>query len=403
MNATAAMQCEAPAHVDPKLIVDFDYMNPAGIEDGDVYRALARLHEGPDIVWTPRYGGHWVFTRGEEIKWAQENFSIFSNREKGVPKGTCPFMPPITFDPPLHTRYRAVLNPYFAKRHVEEGYEPKARGVIAELIEGLRPKGRCEFVTEFAFIAPLRIFWDFVDLPYERREEFLTWGRHMAGYGTPEQRAAAHQAISHYLGELLDSRLEHPGEDVFTGISQWRNNPRYERREELVGMAELVFLGGQDTVASQLGFAMLRLAECPDLQQRLKDDPQVIPAAVEELLRRHGLSNTARLVLQDVERKGAFMRAGELVMTVNPLSGIDGRLYPDPFTVDFDRGPVSHNSFGNGPHKCVGQHLARMELRTFLEEWSQRMPIATVDPDKPPPQSHSGPVIGLNHLHLRWT
>ena len=393
---------DLPSHVDPALIVDFDYMNPAGIEQGDFYKAVSRLHAGPDIVWTPRYGGHWIATRAEDIRWIQESWQIFSNTEKGVPKGTCPFMPPITFDPPNHARYRAVLNSYFGKKKIEEKYQPRARAVIVELIEGLRPQGRCEFVSAFSFVAPLRIFWDFVDLPYDRREEFLEWGRHMAGYSTPGERMAAHRAITAYLGELLDQRLETPGDDVFTGISQWRNNPRYERREELVGMAELVFLGGQDTVASQMGFTMQRLAERPELQQRLKDDPDIIPAAVEELLRRHGLSSTGRLILQDVERKGVVMKAGDMIMVMNPLSGIDPRMYDDPFTVDFDRGEVPFNSFGNGPHKCVGAPLGRMELRVMLEEWSRRMPLVELDPDRPPPQSHAGPVAGVDHLHLMW-
>ena len=81
--------------------------------------------------------------------------------------------------------------------------------------------------------------------------------------------------------------------------------------------------------------------------------------AVEELLRRHGLSNTARMVRHDMVHKGANLKEGELIMTVNALSGLDAKRYADPFKVDFDRGPVGHNSFGNGPHKCVGQHLAR--------------------------------------------
>jgi cytochrome P450 len=393
---------DVPPHVDAELVVDFDYMNPPGIEAGDVYKALARLHRGPDIVWTPRHGGHWIATRGEDIQWIQESWQIFSNTEKGVPKGRCPFMPPITFDPPDHSRYRAVFNPYFARRKVEEQYQPLAREVIVELIEGLRPKGSCEFVAEFAFIAPLRVFWGIVDLPYEQREKFLAWGRAMAGYATDEQRREAHSSITAYLGELLDLRLKNPGNDIFTGISQWRNNPRYQRREELIGMAELVFLGGQDTVASQMGFAMLRLAEQPELQQRLKDTPAIIPGAVEELLRRHGLSNTGRLIMQDVERKGARLKQGDMMMVVNGLSGIDERMYPDPFHVDFDRGPVHYNSFGNGPHICVGAPLARMELRVMLEEWSRRMPIARLDPGKPPPASHAGPVNGMTHLHLVW-
>ena len=392
---------EVPSHVDPALVADFDYLNPPGIEEGDIYKAFARLHQGPDIVWTPHHGGHWIATRAEDIQWIQETWQIFSNREKGVPRGRCPNMPPITYDPPNHSRYRAVFNPYFAKGRVEQQYQPKARAIIVDLIEGLRPKGACEFVEEFSFIAPLRVFWDFVDLPYEKREEFLTWGRHVAS-GTLEQRLAAYPAIRGYLGQLLDERLENPGNDIFTGISQWRDNPRFQSRDEIVGMAELVFLGGQDTVASEMGFAMQRLAERPELQQRLKDDPEIIPAAVDELLRRHGLSNTTKLVTQDVTRKGARMKAGELIMTINGLSGVDEHAYPDAFTVDFDRGPVHYNSLGNGPHKCVGQHLGRMELRVMLEEWSRRMPIVRIDPGKPAPRSHVGGVIGMDHLHLVW-
>lgn len=402
MTEALLSDAAVPSHVDPALVTDFDYMSPAGLaESGDVYRAISRLHEGPDVQWTPHYGGHWIATRAEDIKWIQESWQLFSNTEKAPPRGSCPFMPPITFDPPDHSRYRAVLNPYFAKRRIEENYEPKARAVIAGLIAGLRSRGRCDFVSEFSVIAPLKIFWDFVDLPYDRREQFLTWGRHAAGFGTPQQRAEAYQAVMAYLGELLDERIERPGDDVFTGISQWRTNPRFEKREEIVGMAQLVFFGGQDTVASSMGFAMWRLAESPELQQRLKDDPAVIPDAVEELIRRHGLSNTCRLVRRDIDHKGARLRKGDLIMTVNGLSGIDAKAYADPFAVDFDR-RAAHNSLGNGPHKCVGQHLARLEMRLFLEEWSRAMPIVRFDPERPAPASHAGPVNGVNHLHLVW-
>lgn len=399
--ATAAILPEAPPNVDPALLTDFDYMNPPGLEGGDIYRALGRLHDGPDMPWTPHHGGHWIATRGEDIKWIQENWRIFSSVEKSVPKGRMPPMPPITLDPPDHSRYRAVFNPYFAKRMIEERYRPKSRDIIAGMIDALRPQGRCEFVSEFSFVAPLRIFWDFVDLPYDRREDFLGWGRGMS-HGNDEQRMAAHRAISTYLGDLLDQRLDQPGSDIFTGISQWRSNPRFKNREELVGMAALVFLGGQDTVAAQMGFAMLRLAERPELQQRLKDDPGIVPAAVEELLRRHGLSSTARLIVEDINHKGASLRKGDMIMVVNPLAGIDDRLYTDPFEVDFDRGPVHYNSLGNGPHKCVGQHLARLEMQVFLEEWAARMPIVRFDPDKPAPRTHAGAVIGVDHLHLAW-
>ena len=404
--ATAALTpTPIPPHVDPALVVDFDYTNPPGLAElGDVYRAFDVLHNGPDIVWTPHHGGHWIATRAPETKWIQETHQTFSSTEKAPPKGSMPFMPPITCDPPDHSRYRAVLNPYFAKKQIEENYTPKARAVIVELIEAMKamPEKACEFVSTFSTVAPLMIFWDFVDLPYDRREDFLGWGRHMAGRGTRDQRGAALMATMQYLSQLLDERLEAPGDDVFTGISQWRNNPRFQSRDELVGMAQLVFFGGQDTVASQMGFAMWRLCEQPELQQRLKDDPRVVPAAVEELLRRHGLSNTVRLLRHDTERHGAFLKEGDLIMTANALSGTDDRAYPDPFRVDFDRGPVPYNSLGNGPHKCIGQHLARLELRLFLEEWEKRMPIVRFDSSRPSPRSHAGGVIGVDHLHLAW-
>ncbi|MDT0509915.1 cytochrome P450 [Novosphingobium sp. MMS21-SN21R] len=391
-----------PANVDPALVVDFDYIHPAGLDQGDVFTAFARLHDGPDIVWTPRYGGHWIATRGEDIQWIQERHDLFSNAEKNVPKGSFPSMPPITENPPNHSRYRAVLNPYFTRNRIEQRHEASARAVIVALIEALQPKKRSEIVAEFTTIAPLRIFWDLVDLPYERRDDFLRWGRNFAVRGEPEKRMAAHRELVEYLGQLLDERIEAPGDDVFTGISQWRNNPRYQHRGELLGMAQLVFLGGLDTVASLMGFSLLRLAERPELQQRLKDDPAIIPAAVDELLRRHGLSNSARMSRQDVTRKGATMVEGDMIMVMNSLSGIDARLYADPFTVNFDRGAVHHNSMGNGPHKCVGQHLARMEMRILLEEWAARMPIVRLDPGAPAPRSWAGAVIGLEHLHLAW-
>ena len=391
-----------PAHIDPALVTEFDHMNPPGMECGDVYKALSRLHAGPDRVWTPHPGGHWIATRAEDIKWIQETWNLFSAQEKGVPRGRMPHMPPITCDPPEHTRYRAVFNPHFTAKRIKEQFEPAARAVMVDLIEQMLPAGGCEAVGTFATPAPIKVFFDFVDLPFERREEFLGWGHDFGRSPDPQVRMAAHQSIVGYLSELLEQRYSEPGPDVFTSISKWRDNPRFVSLAELTGMAQLLFLGGQDTVASSMALALWRLAERPELQQQLKDDPEIIPAAVEELLRHHALSSTARLIMRDMEHKGASMKAGELIMVVGPLSGIDARWYDDPFTVDFDRGPVHYNSLGNGPHKCVGQHLARMELRTMLEEWSRRMPIVRLDPAKPAPLSYPGGVIGVHHLHLAW-
>jgi cytochrome P450 len=393
------MGSSIPPHVDPRLVVDFDYMDPPGLaEHGDIYRAWGVLHAGPDIVWTPRHGGHWILTRAEDIKWAQETYEIFSHSEIGVPRGSGGVLPPATFDPPDNVPYRAALNPSFAKSRVQEVYEPAARALTVELVEKLRPSGRCEFVADFARIMPVRVFLGLADLPAERREEFLEWG---AGLQREETRPAHQAKIVGYLAEVLAEQAERPGEDLLSHIAAFRRTRHFRSDEELLGMAMLVFAGGLDTVAAELSFAMRCLAVRPDLQRRLSDDPEVIPRAVEEFLRRHGLSNTARLVIRPCERKGAQFMPGDIAMVPIALSGMDERAYANPLEVDFDRAPAPHNTFGNGPHLCVGAHLARMEMRVFLEEWFGRMPPVRLDPERPP-ISHAGPVEGMTRLHLLW-
>lgn len=389
-----------PDHVDPRLVVDVDYLDPPGVaEHGDVYRAWHSLHVGPDIVWTPRHGGHWLLTRADDVRWAQETYQILSHEEFFVPRGSAPPMPPATVDPPDTSRYRAILNPFFTRGTVSERYEPLVRALSAALIEGIRPAGHCDFVPEFARIMPVSVFLGIVDLPVERREEFLLWGARMA---EPATAAEYQRRIADYLAQVLDERAERPRGNLLSAIAAWRKNPRFRDESEVIGMAMLVFAGGLDTVAASLSFAMLELARRPELQARLRDDPATIERTVEEFLRRHALSSTARIVKEKCVRKGACMMPGDMVLVSVALSGIDDRRYDRPFTVDPDCGPVPHNTFGNGPHRCLGEHLARMELQVFLEEWFARMPEVRLDPARPP-RSHGGAVEGVAHLDLIWS
>lgn len=399
-----------PDHVPDELVVDFDYIYPAGIEGGDVYKALKQVQEtGPEIFWTPRNGGHWVVTRAEDIRWVQENYQIFSHEVFNIPRGIVPvIMPPLTVDPPLHARYRAVLNPYFTPSKVQQSAE-NARKLTVEVIEGFRARGRCEFVNDFSRIMPTSVFLGIAGLPLERRREFVEWSTGFMEAGTDQQLRNSYLGkIAGYLQEAIADRTENPGEDLLSRIVSFRENPRFQSEQEIIGMAILVFFGGLDTVASMLSFIALHLATHPEHRRRIIEEPDIIPRAVEEYLRRHGLSSTGRLILSDVERKGAQMKADEMVMVSLGMSSVDERKHPNPFEVDFDRadlfddkGQPTHNTFGNGPHKCVGAPLARQEIRVFLEEWLRLIPDFRLDPDRPP-VSHAGPVSGLDHLHLVW-
>lgn len=403
MASTIPLLTPRPDHVPEDRVVDFDYVHPAGMDEVGVYRAMKRLHDGPEIIWSPRYGGHWLVTRAEDVRFVQNNYEIFSHEEFMIPRQLMAFKPvPLAIDPPNHARYRAVINPGFTPKAVARMRED-ARSLTIELTEGLLPSGHCEFLSQFARIMPVTMFLKIVDLPLDRREEFVDWGLAIISSYDVAERTQAQIRVREYLKSVLDEREGGEGEDLLTRVANWRRNPRFQSDEETLSMATLLFVGGLDTVASELSYIVHYLAEHPDQQQRLRQDKAIIPAASEEFIRRFGLSNTGRIVTRDFEYKGVLFKKDEMVMVPNNLSGIDERLYPDPFTVDFDRqtGPSDHNTFGNGPHKCVGAPLARAEVQVFLEEFVGRMPQFRLDPDRRNVE-HCGSVPGFSELYLRW-
>ncbi|BAI75279.1 cytochrome P450 (plasmid) [Azospirillum sp. B510] len=391
----------APPHIPADRMIDFDYRHPAGLEEGDVYTALKRLQDGPEIAWTPHNGGHWIVTRGEDIKWVQETYEIFSHEEFTIPRGAAPIkMPPLTTDPPDHGRFRSVLNPAFTPVQVNK-MRDKARTLAIDLIESLRPEGTCEFVGDFARVMPVTVFLGIVDLPLDRREEFVEWALTFMVADDMADRLAAQGKIVAYLRTVLDERERNPGDDLLSRIVAWRKDPRFGGEHEVMGMALLVFFGGLDTVASMLSFVAHHLASHPGHVRRLREEPGIIPRAATEYLRRFGLSNTGRLIKKDTTYKGVTFLKDEMIMVPIGLSSIDDRLYDDPFTVNFDREVSVLNTFGNGPHRCAGAPLARVELEIFLAEWTSRMPDIRLDPDRPA-ITHAGVVNGVERLHLLW-
>jgi cytochrome P450 len=381
---------EPPAHVPAGHVVDFDYLRPQGLEEQNIYHALKPLHSCPDIFWTCRNGGHWVVTRSEDVRWVRNEHTIFSHEEFGIPRGSMNVpMPPVTVDPPYHARYRAVLNPAFTP------------AVATRLIEGMATRGGCEFVTDFARIMPVDVFLKILNLPLARRDEFVEWAVGYTSAKDQETKDRCAGLIAEFLAGQIDARASHPGDDLLSRIAGWRKNARYNNEAEVLGMAMVSFIGGLDTLSNLLSFTALHLAGDAAARGRLLREPGLIPRAAEEFIRRHGLTMTGRLIRHDVTRKSVTMKQGEMVLVVDPLAGLDERTYPDPFAVDFDRGCTAHDSFGNAAHRCIGEHLARMELIVFLEEWLKRIPDFHVDPDLPP-ITYSGPVIGVSRLQLSW-
>ncbi len=398
MNATAP--AARPAHVPPELVVDFDYREPPG-HTVDVHMAWKKLHEGPDIVWTPHHGGHWIATRAADIDVMQTDHARFSYRFVTIPPmPEAPQLAPLEYDPPEHTPLRAVLSPAFGPA-VMQRLEGDLRRLTIELLDQIVPRGRCEFFDDFAKRLPVITFLRLVDLPLEDREHLLELTEKSVRPKSEIERGEAITGLQQYTQRWIVERRQNPGSDLFSRMVNAQIAGRRIDDYELAGMLFNVIFGGLDTVASSLSFTAHCLATQPDVRQQLADDRSLIPNAIEELLRRYGIPNTARLITHDFDYNGVSFRKGEQVLLSKTLHGLDERRFPDPLRVDIRRDVRRHAAFGDGPHRCPGSFLARLELRVFLEEWLARVPNFRVAEGEAV-RTSSGPVNGLLYLPLVW-
>jgi cytochrome P450 len=163
----------------------------------------------------------------------------------------------------------------------------------------------------------------------------------------------------------------------------------------------LLFIAGLDTVMNAMGYAVRHFAANPDLQEELRANPALIPEATEELLRRYSFVMSNRRAASDMTFAGAEIKAGERVLLYNPAANVDPEEFPDPGTFDLHRENKAHVTFASGPHRCLGSHLARIELQTLYEELLARLPTFRLDPEKPV-RYRCGPVIGPRSVTIVW-
>jgi cytochrome P450 len=388
-----------PDHVPPELVIDFDFLE--GEKGDDLYQWWGALHDGPDVFWSPRYGGHWVLTRYEDIEHALENFREFSSRYQTLPKEGRPIpFPPIETDPPRHNDFKRLIAPFFSPKSISE-LESRARTMTIELIEGFRASGGCEFSSEFALHMPIGIFMWLADLPMTDRLPVLAMAEKMVRGHDAEHLEGAQEAFA-YLGRIIEERRANPGRDMISAVVTGTvEGGRPLTLEEEIGMVTLLMVGGLDTVAGMMGFIMQFLAGSPAHRRQLAEDPARIKPAIEELMRRHHIANVSRLVVEDTAMRGVEMKAGDMVLTATTLAGLDPKRFDDPFTVDFDRADKRHLVFGKGVHTCIGAFLARTELNVFLSEWMKRIPDFEIASGEKP-ICLSGRANAVSYLPLRW-
>jgi cytochrome P450 len=301
-------------------------------------------------------------------------------------------------DPPEHLNYRQLLNPLFSPAAVKLKQDA-IRNLARELIAAMTPRGACEFVSEFSEIYPVSIFLELLGLPRSDLPKFRAWADTIVH--SAEGRGPALLEVKDFLNELIAERSENPGEDLVSLITQFEIDGTRISREEMLGIVVMLFIGGLDTVVGSLGFQFRYLAENPEQQQLLRERPELLPDAVEELFRAFAIVTTARVTTQDYEFQGVTFKQGDMVTASTMLSTRDPDEFSRPHDIDFSRSPNRHNAFSFGPHRCLGSHLARLEVTIAIEEWLARIPAFSVQSGAEI-KAVGGGVLGLDCLPLQW-
>lgn len=368
----------------------------------DRSRAWAMLREAGDVVDT---GREFLLASAEACEFAAKRSDVFSSSRAFDILGSPVPLVPIAVDPPDHSRFRRILDPFFGPKKMSER-EPELRKQVGELIDTIKRKGKCDLVAELAVPFPSQVFLTLFGLPMEDRDRLVHWKDAIIGLtdlanfeAGPEVLALALELYT-YLSEHIAQRRGDPGGADL--LSELLRLPEGEglTDAEILGLCFLFVLAGLDTVTSALGFAFAHLASDAELRRQICDDPTVIPTFIEEQLRVEvPVPFVPRVTNEDVELAGVRVPKDSNVLVVYGCANRDPRRYQNPDTVNLDK-QQPHFAFGRGPHRCLGSHLARLELRLVLEEWHKRIPeYRLADGVHPMPPWPSG-TLGLEALPL---
>jgi cytochrome P450 len=350
-----------------------------------------------------------VISRYEDVVWALRHPEIFSSEmEMQIALGTQRPMIPQQIDPPLQTKFRKILDPQFSRRRML-AIEPELRRHANALIDGFIDAGECEFNSAFAIPLPCTAFLALMGLPQEELDLFLELKdgiiRPKTKTNDPEEpgrvRAENGRQIYEYFEHALDERTANPRDDMLSYLVGAEIDGRKITRNDILDICFLMLLGGLDTVTSTLGCNIAFLAENPEHRRRIVEDEASLPNAIEELLRwETPVMGVPRVVKQDVTLHGFEIKEGETVMLMLGAANVDDKTFAHGDRVDFERERNRHLAFGAGPHRCLGSHLARLELVAAMEEWHRRIPDYAIKAGETP--RYSPGIREVQYLPITW-
>lgn len=359
---------------------DFDHTDDAWA--ADPFPIWDDLRERCPIAHSDRYNGVWLPTRHDDIKEIAHDTERFTSRSVVVSEFRAPhelapagIAPPISSDPPYHQGARRVLLPAFSPQAVA-GLEPSTRAYCEQLVEGLRGHEVVDAAEGYAQHIPVKVIAHMLGLPEDDADLFRGFVDHvLEGVDKPmEERAAGMAELFQYLLAQVDDHVRNPRDDLVSHLIDTELDGQRLQPFEVARFIALLLIAGIDTTWSAIGASIWHLARTPADRERLVAEPDLLPVAMEELLRAYAPVTMARLVRADMDYKGCAMKADDFVLLPFPAANRDPAAFERAGEVVIDRAVNRHAAFGLGIHRCVGSHLARMELRVALEVWLAAFP-----------------------------
>lgn len=352
-----------------------------------------------------------MITRYEDVMWALRQPEMFSSAmSEELALGNERPMIPQQIDPPAQAGYRRLLDPLFSRRR-SLAMEPEVRRQANLLIDRFIDDGECEFNQSFAVPLPGSVFLDLFGLPQadlalflEMKDDIIRPNAKTDDVGEMVTvRKVAGQRLTAYFDAEIDAREgKTRGDDLLDAFLSFELEGEKLSRNDILDICFLTLIAGLDTVTATLGCDIAFLAANPDHRSRIVEDPSLIPGAIEELFRwETPVTSVPRKLMQDVTVGGVDLKKGEIVMLLLGAANLDHRQFLEADSVDFGRERNRHIAFGGGPHRCLGSHLARMEMRVALEEWHRRIPNYQIKEGETPTYS---PIIReVQYLPLVWS
>jgi cytochrome P450 len=358
---------------------DYDVLDPGYVVEP--YPIWDRLRQECPVAHSERWGGSWLPTRYADVAAVAHDTERFSSRDVGVIGGGEPLegmpdigLPPIDADPPLHAPARRLILPWFSHQRVD-GYESMTRSLCDELIDRVIATGRADAAQDYAQRIPVRVISWMLGVPDELADTFTGWVRDTLEFGhDPERSVPAWNAIAGFFIGAVEERRASPGDDLVSELLRAEVDGAPVPDGQVLGTLALILVAGVDTTWSSIGSAMWHLATHERDRRRLVAEPELIPTAIEELLRAYSPVTMARVASEDTTVAGCPIREGEKVILSFPAANRDPEVFERADEVLIDRQLNRHVAFGVGIHRCAGSNLARMELRVAVEQWLRRIP-----------------------------